>query len=59
MLEDEADAPLAHRPRQQILVAEAHGAGVGKLEAGDHAQQSRLAGAGGSQQRQKLAILGE
>src|SRR5690606_19284223 len=55
MLEDEADIALLHGPARGVLVAEEHRAGGGEVEAGDEAQERRLARAGRPQQRDQLA----
>ena len=57
MLEHEADAAVAHRNVGRVLVAEIDVAAVGVFEAGDHAQDRRLAGARGAEQRDQLAAL--
>ena len=57
VLEDEADAAVAHRNVGGVLVAEMDVAAIGIFEAGDHAQDRRLAGAGGPEQRHQLAAL--
>src|SRR5206468_6687842 len=46
VLEDEADVPLADRDVGHVLAGIAHRAGVRRLEAGDDAEERRLAGAG-------------
>ncbi len=56
-LEDEADVTLLDGQPQRILAAEHDAAGARKIEAGEDAQQRRLAGAGGAQQRHQLARL--
>src|SRR6185369_2928016 len=55
VLEDEADAPLADVGIGGVLAMEEHGARVGHLEAGDHAQQRRLARPRWAEQRDELA----
>ena len=55
VLEDEADAALAHRHARGVLVAEQDAAGARHLEAGDEAQERRLARARRAEQRQELA----
>ncbi len=56
MLEHEADAALAGAARQCVLAVEADLAAVRPVEAGDDAQQRRLAGARRAEQRQQLAV---
>ncbi len=56
LLEHEAHAARGRRGKGDVLVVEQHLTGVGKLQAGDHAQQRRLAGTRRSQQRQQLAV---
>src|SRR5262249_18521838 len=55
MLEHESDVALAHRARQRILAVELHLALVRPFEAGDDAQERRLARARWPEQRQELA----
>ena len=50
VLEHEAHAALAHRHLGGVLARDDHAAGVRGLEAGDHAQQRRLARARGAEQ---------
>ncbi len=57
MLEDEADAAIAHGNVCRILFAEMDLAAIGKFEAGHHAQDGRLAGAGRAEQRHQFAAL--
>ena len=57
-LEHHADAALLHRPRGHVLVAEADpAAGIGRLQAGEQAQQRRLAATRGAEQGNHLAGL--
>jgi hypothetical protein len=56
VLEDEADLAFAHVGAGRVLAVEQHAAGIGYLEAGDDAQQGRLARAGGAEQRHQLAV---
>ena len=51
MLEDEADAAVLRRHPGRVLAEDDHLARVGLLEAGDHAQQGRLAAAARAEQR--------
>ena len=55
VLEDEADAPVAHAARAEIFTIELHGPRVGRLQAGDDAQQRRLARARRTEQRDQPA----
>jgi hypothetical protein len=55
VLKHEADAAAAHRTARGVLVAEQAAAGGGRLQAGDEAQEGRLARAGRTQQRHQLA----
>ena len=55
VLEHEADLPLAHVAVGGILAVEQHGAAVGHLEPGDHAQQRGLAAPGRPEQGDQLA----
>ncbi len=57
VLEDEADAALAHGDIGGVLLAEIDRAAVGIFEAGDHAQDRRLAGTGRAEQRDELAAF--
>jgi hypothetical protein len=57
VLEDEADVALLHRQRQGVLAAEHHAARGREIEAGEDAQQRRLAGAGRPEQRHQFAGL--
>ena len=55
VLKDEADIALLHGQPERVLAVEGHPP-VGRLvEAGQDAQQRRLAGAGRTKQRQQLA----
>ena len=54
VLEDEAHSAVADRNVGGVLVAEMDVAAVGKFKPGDHAQDGRLARAGGAQQRDNL-----
>ncbi len=56
VLEDEADLAALRRVVRDLLVADDHRAVVGLLEAGDHAQQRRLAAARGAEQRGQRAV---
>ena len=56
VLEDEADPALLRRDRGHVLVADDHRALVGDLEAGDDAQQRRLPGARGAEQRGERSV---
>jgi hypothetical protein len=51
MLEDEPDAAPLRRLLGDVAAVDRDAAGVGLVEAGDSAQQCRLAGATGTQQR--------
>src|SRR6266567_6067165 len=55
VLEHEADVALVCRQISHVLPVEPDAAGVGFLEARDHAQRSRLAAAGRTQHRQEFA----
>ena len=55
MLEDEPDVALAHRLVGRVLAVEVDRALIGRLQAGDDAEQRRLARAGGPEQRHQLA----
>src|SRR5215471_3965995 len=55
VLEHEADAPVLDRKRPRVLAVECERALAHRLEPGDEAQERGLAGARGSEQRQKLA----
>ena len=55
VLEDEADAALAHVDIGGVFAVEQDRAGIGHLEAGDDAQQGRLARARRAEQRHQLA----
>jgi hypothetical protein len=56
VLEDEADAALLRRQPRRVGAAHDDRAGVGHLEAGDHAQQRRLARAARPEQRGQPAV---
>jgi hypothetical protein len=51
VLEHEADLAVARGMKSDVLVVVKYAALVGYLQAGDDAQQRRLAGAGRSEQR--------
>ena len=53
MLEDEADAAVLRRYPGRVLAEDDHLARVGLLEAGDHAQQRRLAATARTEQRRE------
>ncbi len=55
VLEHEADATAAHRNARGVLVAEQDAPGARHLQAGDEAQEGRLARAGRAQHRHQLA----
>ena len=55
VLEHEADLALAHVAVGRVLAVEQHAAAVGRLQAGDDAQQRGLAAARRPQQRHQLA----
>ena len=55
VLEDEADVPLPHVEAERILAAEEHAARGRRIEAGEDAEERRLARAGRAEQRQQLA----
>src|SRR3954471_9826621 len=57
VLEDEADAAALRGQGRGVLVGDDDAPGVGQLEAGDHAQQRRLARAAGPEQRSERAVL--
>ena len=57
MLEDHGDAALAGRQRVDALAFEPDLAGVGGFQAGDDAQQGRLAGSGRTEESDELASL--
>ena len=56
VLEHEAHAAAARGRIGDILAADAHDAGVGALQAGDHAQQRRLAAPAWPEQRRERAV---
>ncbi len=56
-LEHRAHRARLRRPAGQILAVEQDAAAVRQIEAGDHAQQRRLAAAGGPEQREEFAGL--
>src|SRR5205085_104275 len=56
VLEDGVDIALGRRHARDVDAAELHAAAVGLLEASDHAQRRRLAGAGWAEQREELAF---
>src|SRR5262249_55508673 len=56
-LKDHRDPALARRQVVDELAADPDLARGRRLEAGDHAQESRLAGARGAQEDEKLALL--
>ena len=55
VLEDEADMALADAEPKSVLAGEQHQAGGGEIEAGEDAQERRLAGARGPEQGDELA----
>lgn len=55
ILEHEADAAVLHREPRRVLAVEENAAAIRIGEAGDRAQQCRLAGAGRSEQRDELS----
>ncbi len=60
VLEHETDAPLAGRAVEDIFAVHHHRCrliAVGRVQAGDDPQQRGLAGAGGPQQRDQLAVF--
>jgi len=57
VLENEADAAVAHRNIRRVLIAEIDMAAIGIFEAGDHAQDGRLARARRTEQRDQLAAF--
>src|SRR5262249_54386886 len=57
VLEDEADAAVAHADARDVLAVEQHLARILELEPGDDPQQRRLARARGAEQRDELAGL--
>ena len=56
MLEHEADAALLRDDVRDVAVADQDAAGVGRLEAGDDAQERRLAAAARAEQRGQRAV---
>ena len=54
-LEHHVDGTAVRRNRRKVLAGEQHLPLVGRLEAGEHAQQRGLAAAGGAEQREELA----
>ena len=56
VLEDRVDVARVRRAARDVLAAERDAAGVGLLEAGDHAQRRRLARARRAEQREELAV---
>ena len=57
VLEDGVDVAVVRRDVGDVLAAEQDRAGRRLLEAGDHAQHRRLAGAGRPEQREELAVV--
>jgi hypothetical protein len=57
VLEDEADAALAHVPGGGVLTFEQHTAGSRRFQPGDHTEERGLAGSGRSQQSDELARI--
>ena len=57
VLEHEADVTFARALRQRVLAVEGDFAGIRPVEAGDDPQQRGLAGAGGAEQREQLAVI--
>ena len=55
VLEDEADPALLRREPGGVAAVDHDLSVVGALEAGDHAQQGRLPGAAGAEQRRERA----
>jgi len=55
VLEHEADPPLLHGKARRVQRVKEHGAAMGRVEAGDDAQQRRLARARRTEQRDELA----
>ena len=55
VLEHEADPTLLHGKARRVQRVEEHGAAMRRVEAGDDAQQRRLARARGAEQRDELA----
>src|SRR5690606_36149530 len=55
VLEDETDIALAHRLPRGVFLTEEDLSRGGEVETGNQAQQRRLAGARGTQQRDQLA----
>jgi hypothetical protein len=58
VLEHETDVALARRRVRHFLVTVVDLAGVGRFQAGDDAQQRRLARPGRTEQRQQGAAVG-
>ena len=58
MLEHEADIALTGALRGDVAAIEQQAAAVGEFEAGQDAQEGRLARSGRSQQRDELAARG-
>ena len=56
-LEHHVDRPPIGRHLREIDAVEQDAAGIRLVEAGDHAQQGRLAAAGRTQQRKELALV--
>ncbi len=54
-LEHHVDGTAVRRDRREVLAGEQHLPVVGRLEAGEHAQQRGLAAAGGAEQGEELA----
>ena len=54
-LEHHPHRPPLRRPAGEVLAVQQHAAAIGEVEAGDHAQQRRLAAARGAEQGEKLA----
>src|SRR5690606_4135221 len=57
VLEDESDAAVTHRNVGRVLVAEINRSAVRELEAGDHAQDGRLARSRRTEQRDQFAAF--
>jgi len=56
-LEDRVDGATVRRAVAHLLAVDVHAARGRELEAGDHPQRRRLPAAGGTEEREELAVL--
>jgi len=56
VLEDGVDVALERRPARDVDAGQLDRTGGGQLEAGDQAQHGGLAGSGGPEHREELAV---